>query len=513
MTRGAAPKTEPGSGGPAGSLSRAAARQPCLDDDAARLARAPQEAKAPPRSGAATAFQSETAAAASSLDTKGTTRPIAPLSALQNAAWDKRTDWLGKVDELTKAHRERRALDFEERGRRKALGAANEHEGRLLVAEDDAARLLELELAARGRRAPRRARPLEMIAPWHKSRADGQRRRAAAVLECGEADEVQIACQCCGDCTERGVRCGVRSLCRSCRGALRTRQRSRFMVAQRAHADGAARDGLLNKRRRGGRWSGKFVTLTAPHRGDVRERIDQMKRAFPLFARKLRARVRSTLRRQQFGTRGRARDQAEARRATAIAKQLMVHFAYLRNYEWTSGADNLGHPHVHFWVFGPYLDKVLIRELWRGALNDAARAEWNEAPLVLDDEEALIVDVRSTYGDFAQELIKYMTKDIADVGGGYVEPEIYAVVYESFDGVRVIQGSRGLMAKAEAGQTGARCGSCGTAGAFRVRIARTFGVPDLTASTDRARAARYEKVAGRPPPLPPPRALATGAPC
>lgn len=273
------------------------------------------------------------------------------------------------------------------------------------------------------------------------------------------------------------------------------------MIAQNAHVARAAKEGLEWPKRRGGRWSGKFVTLTAPHRGDVRMRIAQMTTAFPRFMRKLRARVFANVRKLHM-RRGRARDRAAGAQATRIAKKLIQHFAYLRNYEWTSGADNLGHPHVHFWVYCPFLDMNEVRELWRSALNDAAKAAPERAALTLSEEEPLIVDVGSTYGNFAQELMKYMTKDVADVGGGLVDPEVYAIVYESFDGVRVIQGSRGLMSMADEGRTGVRCKCCGTEGHFRVYFLRVVGVADLSLSTESARIARYAKIAGRPPPPP-----------
>src|SRR5689334_4696864 len=124
---------------------------------------------------------------------------LAPsFSAAQQERWQERVDWLEKVGEETKEHRERRARQLERRAdeRRREARA----EGLSATAAERAAR-------------------------WHGARANGQRTRITSIVECGEQNVLVTSCQACGEVAESSVGCGCRSLCRSCRSRLNKRKR------------------------------------------------------------------------------------------------------------------------------------------------------------------------------------------------------------------------------------------------------------------------------------------------
>jgi hypothetical protein len=330
----------------------------------------------------------------------------------QESEWARRVEFLENVGEQTKAHRERRARAYEVRAR-------------------------EVRLEARG--AGLSAIEGAELARWYVSRAEGQRARIERVVACGKTDDLIVtSCEACGVVREMATSCGSRSLCRSCRGTRNQLTRARFLRARGSLLNDAAKACLVRGHRR---WTEKLVTLTVPHYLGASERLRWMAVAVPHFLRAL----RGAWKQQQFDLR---------------------FVAYYRAYEWTAGEDGLGHPHVHLWMFCPWIGKERIASMWKDAL---LRAGFPERGFPASTGHMPVVDVAMLRaGDpakIANEVIKYLTKDII-AHDRFVDPATYARVYEAFDGLRVTQGSRGFLARA--GQVAARC-ACGAEGCFRVQ--------------------------------------------
>lgn len=310
--------------------------------------------------------------------------------------------WLHKLGGLTELHRENKAKRFDEGARRKRA-------------------------QARLRGAPEVS--VQMDARWYSSRAEGQRNKVENVEACG-SEKLRVTCQNCGASHDRPGRCGNSRLCDSCRGALIAEKRRTFLLARIAVIRAADRRGLLNQRRRGGRYSEKFLTLTSPHLADdtIASRIDRVARAWVFFRRWLKAFVK--------------------RRAAHT-------FEWFRVLEWTPGeSDDIGHPHLHLWLFSCYIDVEVLRDAWRLALikADAPAARCRVVIVHIEEYEA-------RGGRGAYELIKYLTKDI-DANGDKIAAEVYAEVYKAFDGRRITQASRGFMALAEREAMRCECGAC-----------------------------------------------------
>jgi hypothetical protein len=191
-------------------------------------------------------------------------------------------------------------------------------------------------------------------------------------------------------------------------------------------------------KRRGGSYREKFLTLTAPHLGvDVRRRIEIVFCAWPYFLRSLNAWAKRN-----------------------AADRNIVGIEWLRCFEWEPGKDMLGHPHFHIWLFSPYIPRPEIVTWWREALRRTG------CPVDRDP----VVHIERSYGrnGGVNELIKYMTKDVV-AGGRYVRPEAFAEVYKALDSRRTIQGSKGLLKRAD---RETRCADCGALHSLRVSIVR-----------------------------------------
>ena len=453
---------------------------------------------------------------ASPLDTKGITRhseqnrelaggrPAAALlevsPAERDRRWEERKSWLRAVGEQTKEHREYRARRYETKGRYRALGANNDAEGMELRRRRFLKRF-EVEIE-RYRAEEERAheiygRPLpppfsafEECSVWHMRRAAGQRARVESVIECGEVDSIELECLGCGTAKEKGARCGSKLLCRSCRSMAMAIYHQRFGMARHDLLHEAKFAGLMNHFRQGGRWTEKFCTFTVPHIGTTEFRQTVLQRAYARVMRSIRRDVERGVQ-QRLGVLGpkggltlRKHLSPENR---AEVERVMRLFSYLRAYEWTTGEDKLGHSHVHIWMFGPFIDRARVRELWANALSNAG--------MDVDAEDLILPDVRAAQTGIERELIKYMTKDIVDGQGkaAYVDPETYATVYRLLDGCRQVQGSRGFMKRA--GGFCARCENCALDGCFRVRFTRgDREALQKSAPSPRVHAARVAKM-------------------
>ncbi|MEO7034460.1 MAG: hypothetical protein ABI548_11200 [Polyangiaceae bacterium] len=306
--------------------------------------------------------------------------------------------WLDEVGELTREHRERRAQAISRQGRR---------------------RKWELRGQLRSE-----ARVMEALR-WYESRARGQRERIDRVKDCG-AEILLLMCMACGIVHERPCGCRVGILCLKCRGRIAQVKRAVFGRARAEVLREAGRRGLLHPFRRKGPFGEKFLTLTAPHvRGDsITKRIERVFRAWPLFLRLLNDYFR---------------------------EHTIKSAEWFRVFEWTPGDDDRGHPHIHAWLFSPFLPIEQLREWWSAALRDVG------CPLSAEQNAIIHIEQIRDEDGGARELIKYLTKDIT-AGGERVSPTLYAEVYMALDGRRVTQASKGFMGRAE--REGRRC-ECG----------------------------------------------------
>ncbi len=290
---------------------------------------------------------------------------------------------------------------------------------------EERARSLEAK-AARKRRALREEGFSESYVAdrlrWHTSRARGERERFERVSECG-TERVLLVCLGCGVNHEQRGGCRARLLCVGCRGAIASEKRLAFLAARQVVLADAEKRGLLRPNRRGGRWGEKLLTLTLPHIEG--QSIDaRIELAFSVWTRFLR----------YFNNWLRERD-----------AQHGVH--WYRVFEWTIGNDASGHPHFHVWLFAPFIERALIVEWWRDGI----------LALGVDVSDP-VVDIRAAQSQagLAQELIKYLVKDLG-AGGGYVPADLFAEVYVVLCGHRTTQASRGFL---KLGKVDKRC-ACG----------------------------------------------------
>jgi hypothetical protein len=312
--------------------------------------------------------------------------------------------WVERVGELTATHRAARAARFAKLAMRKLWQRRAEGYSDLRAKADSG---------------------------WYSARERAQLDRPARVAECG-AETLQISCQGCGQVHEQRSGCRIGLLCVPCRGAIAAAKRAAFRRARTAAVAHAASRGLFDPNRRGGRWTEKLLTLTAPHdpHDSIAQRIEYVLGAWPRFLRKM----------------------------NAFWKRNGVKSAeWLRVFEWTPGSDELGHPHLHVWILSPFLPRDDVEGWWREALAE-------QTGCVRADP--VIIDLRVVLADGAEhELIKYLTKDIT-ANGSKLAPELYAEVYKALDGQRSTQASRGFMGR---GVEEKRACECGCAFPKRVR--------------------------------------------
>lgn len=326
-----------------------------------------------------------------------------------------------------------------------------------------------------GERAARaNANEAERREAWHMARAKGQRLRFRSLDGCGEL-RLRVSCRACAH-EKRTVEvgCGIARLCVRCgvRAAVERRAkfgRARARVLAHAHARG-----LLHRHRAGGRWSEKMLTLTVPHvrrgdvtgalasarGGDVGVRVEALHEAWKRFRKSLRDWARA----KGFGD-----------------------LRLWRSFEWTPGADGVGHPHFHVWIWSPFLPRELLSLWWERAVEDAG---------VTIPESGLsirIQEFRTFDGAAAAELIKGGTagrraalrwsrlspRDRLSPEGikvqsavAYAEgwsmadalhmcsPETTADLYVALEGRRLVQASAGLLTEDHKSE----CPCCGARG-------------------------------------------------
>lgn len=279
---------------------------------------------------------------------------------------------------------------------------------------------------------------------WYLYRARAQYLRMDRVESCG-TEVLEFTCENCARKHERPARCRVHLLCIKCRGYVASEKQKRFLAARAVVMADAGKRGLFFQRRRGGRWTEKLLSLTAPHlpTDTIATRIERVFCAWRAFLKILNTHLRAV-------------DAHQSAR-------------WFRVVEWTLGTDELGHPHLHIWLFCPFLEVETLRLWWARALAACGCAV---ARPVIDVR--LVDDALGA----ARELIKYLCKDI-DANGDKVAPSVFAQVYCTLDQHRLTQASTRFMALAE--RQPARCECGGSLGQpKRIRAAS----PPTAAQTD-----------------------------
>lgn len=331
---------------------------------------------------------------------------------------------------------------------------------------------------------------------WHKARAKGQREKFDRVRQCG-ADTMLHRCTACElQGPKIKLSCHNHRLCLGCRLGRIDRFQRRFRDAQKAHLQALWNDprklkmnhqGKGGRLRYGGVWGEKFLTLTLPHSGHVKDDVRELQSAWTRFWRLLTTHVTKDL---------------LAGESDSDVEALLGHFRYVRVIEVTHGEDWQGHAHMHLWFVAPFIHQSVLAHLWGEAISQSYKNLLTEAECVRSVDEVIealpdgrkryadqlrgyfvtrrgkhgrplshvwapVIDVRKVQsGDMASELCKYLIKDgerNAKTGKlELLDPELFAMVYAALEGTRAISTSRGLFVVVE---SACYCQDCG--GIFR----------------------------------------------
>lgn len=341
-------------------------------------------------------------------------------------------------------------------------------------------------------------RPVDAQAPngsvsaydWHRTRAEGQRKKFDTVRQCGAETMLHR----CGACALQGPKllltCGNHRLCLSCRAGRVDKFQKKFAAGQKAHLQRVWNDprklqmnhqGPGGRLRYGGVWREKFMTLTVPHSGRVREDVRELQRAWPRFWRLVRAHIdKDILRFESTG------DRAE------LAKLV----AFCRVIEVTPGEDWKGHAHLHLWLVSPFIHHAVIAHFWGEALSQPYKNMLTQAECIRSVDEVVealpaarqrygdqlrecfvtrrgrdgkplshvwapVIDFRKvSSGDMARELCKYLIKDGTRKNGELelIDPKLFAMIYAALEGSRAISTTRGLLVAPE---SDCYCHDCG----------------------------------------------------
>lgn len=411
--------------------------------------------------------------------------------------------WLGRVERLTAGFREERAKEHEGKARA-ALVAAIVPAAVLLAHQADGSAPAVVDagtLVAPGKvervRGGRKvlvpaAEAAEDSFRWHAARAEGQRRRFETLQHCGEG-AVGVRCGACGSEQAAVLGCDNRRLCVRCRDSSANDRRARFARARGRLLDEAAKGGLLRRQRFGGRYTEKHLTLTVPDgwivgEGAVGWRVTVLLAAWRGFSQRL----------------------------MRWAKKHKRRITYFRGFEWTAGADGLGHPHLHVWMFSAFLPVELLRYFWALALQEqgvlvfgcgAARLEGTDragrmrrdawpvsSPVILDIREVTVrrapvryevikggraiqlerdrLRVESRGKGGGVDLVGYVEGWVVserDTNGRTVAPAVVAELYAALEARRQVQASAGFLGLAD---VAASCSCCGVIGHWRVDVVR-----------------------------------------
>lgn len=341
-------------------------------------------------------------------------------------------------------------------------------------------------------------RPVDAEAPngsvsaydWHRTRADGQRKKFETVRACGSETMLHRCSACALQGPKLLLTCGNHRLCLSCRAARVDKFQKRFAAGQKVHLQKVWNDprklqlnqqGPGGRLRYGGVWREKFMTLTVPHSGRVRDDVRELQRAWPRFWRLVRAHIDKDI--LQF--------ESPSDRE-ALAKLV----AFCRVIEVTPGDDWKGHAHLHLWLVSPFIHHAVIAHFWGEALSQPYKNMLTQAECIRSVDEivealpaerrryadqlrecfvtrrgkdgkplthawAPVIDLRKVAsGDMARELCKYLIKDGTRKDGQleFIDPKLFAMIYAALEGSRAISTTRGLLV---APDSDCYCHDCG----------------------------------------------------
>jgi hypothetical protein len=208
----------------------------------------------------------------------------------------------------------------------------------------------------------------EGSAKWHRGRADGLRARAAHVAACG-VGHVEVSCGACGEVHDAPTYCGLVAWCPGCNERRSMRARQRFAKSFEAVQEHAELAGSFRKQQKGGGLRQKMLTLTVPH-------VDNAEASRPIFETHAAAPMPlETIAMWRETARGKVaerRVQVLYEAARVFTKRLQKHLrspwrgetreivgaCWSRAFEWTLGADTMGHPHFHIWALEPWIPMV-----------------------------------------------------------------------------------------------------------------------------------------------------------
>jgi len=365
-----------------------------------------------------------------------------------------RSGWLQRLDLATGLYRSRKAARLDARARE--LGAEKRKAWRLsgAVARSSSGGIQRGGSggsalggpAAAGGESLKAYRTDPWLSRWHAARAEGARGLFRSVAVCGDKDKghfVKLTCRGCSAPSTIQIGCGSTWFCPGCRKRRSTAFALDLQRKILGVTTAAARAGLTQRWRRhqdGGRFGARLISLTLPHVGGVAERIEVLQRVWARFWRLLSDHLRPKLAGKLSGIWIDDKPKGETFNGEQREATLWDLVQYLKVQEWTPGSDGKGHPHLHVWLFSPYIDRdEVIEPLWRRAYEDVTSRK----------VERLVVDVRAAYGeanDVAAELTKYLVKDweIDHGGSKQVADEVFAQAYAALDGKRLRQTSSGL---------------------------------------------------------------------
>lgn len=316
---------------------------------------------------------------------------------------------------------------------------------------------------------------------WHSSRAQAQLERFERVRQCGKKSRGWITCGVCGHAaTELKSWCENHYSCRTCRDRRKSKLRRKFRRSREAALQSVIAAKLAPKQVRSDPMQERFLTLTMPRvpeeAGGAQAAVEIVAKAWSIFWDRLRA----------YWSR-------------KVDTARMEQIRFVRVLEATAGRDALGHVHIHCWLIAPYARVEVIRWFWGQALISAgyepdrdnpdhwvSKREIIERLLVTADavpesqttlrdglrsaaasikqrgKQFLFwprIDVRKVYtktnrvsgadgdraADLADELIKYLVKDLGGLGNTVLMPAAtWAAIYRGLDGRRALTTSRGF---------------------------------------------------------------------
>jgi len=240
------------------------------------------------------------------------------------------------------------------------------------------------------------------------------------------------------------VGCGSHWFCPKCRQRTAARIRREFERKPLGLVTAATRAGLTRRdQQRGNRFGERLLTLTGPHIGTTRERIQMLHATWRRFWRLL----TDELRPQLLGPGGISIDDVPNGFPRAVldpdSNELAMYdlLSYFRVFEWTPGADGKGHPHLHVWLFSRFIERDHIKAMWEAAYHDVERKR--STIIGPTERRSLVVDIRKAGGDVSHELVKYLTKDweVTTDGAKRASPAAFAQLHTEMDGKRMRQSS------------------------------------------------------------------------